>query len=127
MSGLKLPKYTSSNLKNKPFMMTEGSSTHNLYLRREGLIPAPKFFKQCRFIEIKNRVLVLQIPKRPSCATGDGCFTNVKGCKVMKKTHGFNTPWHRCNAHKSDGSLKRLATSRTFCVQEVVAMACRKI
>ena len=39
--------------------------------------------------------------------------------KLLSELYGFTAPPLRCSSHACDGTLKRLARSKTMCVDEV--------
>lgn len=56
-------------------------------------------------MEVEGDTIVLQCPSTATCFTGDGCAVNLKACRLMSENFGFQTPYIRCQAHTSDGSI----------------------
>ena len=52
--------------------------------------------------------------------TVDGCGTNKAAADLLGKQVGLLTPTTRCSSHAAHGSIRRLSSSKTMCVQEVV-------
>ena len=56
----------------------------------------------------------------PVCIAADGCATNSAAVEVLMDKIGLLSPGTRCSAHAAHGFARRLATSKTMSVQEVV-------
>ena len=53
----------------------------------------------------------------------DGCRVNIAAGNILTGRYGLFSPTARCSVHAGDGSLKRMATSETMCVEEVKVFA----
>ena len=54
---------------------------------------------------------------------GDGCAVNKYAGDSLAISHGFLSPTTRCSAYAASGPLKRMASSKIMCVEEVVTFA----
>ena len=82
----------------------------------------PIYFKVCRVLDFDNdlKFINLEMICSPVLLTADGCKTNTKAGKDMVKMYGLVCPSVRCSVHAADGSLKRMANSKTRSVEPVV-------
>ena len=62
----------------------------------------------------------LEVICSPVILSADGCSTNTKAGKDMVQMYGLVCPSVRCSVHAADGSLKRMANSKTHSVPVVV-------
>ena len=53
---------------------------------------------------------------------GDGFSVNTKSSRLLLVLYGMPTGSNRCSAHAADGSLKRIARSKTMSVDQVVSL-----
>ena len=60
-------------------------------------------------IKASNKILV-----------GNYGAANSKDAKIVCDLCGIQSPFYRCAAHSSDGTLKRFARSKAICIAEVV-------
>ena len=81
---------------------------------------APQMFSICKLEKVEGDTLYLQCPRWPTSITADGCGVNILASELLKEDWGLHSPFTRCAAHRADGSLKRIAKSKTHCVAEVV-------
>ena len=91
----------------------------------EGVVSPPKYFKCCTVINIDYdvRKMELLFDNWPVCIAADGCTSNSAAVEVLVDKIGLLPPGTRCSAHATHGSSRRLATSKTTSVQEVVKYA----
>ena len=125
VEGLTLLNYAKMpSSRGEPYMLTEISRNESFPLSSSDHITPPiKFFKQCKLLKIEGDTLYLLCCNWPTCLTGDGCYVNLKGCRILHSDWGLWAPFVRCQSHSADGSIKRMATSKTMCVPLVVNMA----
>lgn len=90
--------------------------------RPEGAVSPPDYFKCCTVINIDYdmKKIDLLFQNWPVCIAADGCSTNVASVEFLVDKIGLLSPNTRCSAHAAHGSARRLATSKTMSVQEVV-------
>ena len=95
------------------------------FVKDDALCSLPEFFKCCTIISQDNvgRKLELSFVNWPACITANGCTTNAAAVNLLVEKLGLLSPSARCSAHAAHGSMKRLAGSKTMCVQEVVEYA----
>ena len=81
----------------------------------------PQFFEVCKLLHFDSAVHIinLEMPYWPLAVTADGCSTNVAAGDKPLERLGLFSPNMRCGSHAADGSLKRLANSKTMNVPEV--------
>ena len=93
--------------------------------RPEGAVSPPDYFKCCTVINIDYdmKKIDLLFQNWPVCIAADGCSTNVASVEFLVDKIGLLSPNTRCSAHAAHGSARRLATSKTMSVQEVVEYA----
>ena len=109
-TGLEVPQYTDADIEVP--CTDDFPLDNNTHLEK-----SMEFFKQCNLIDVVGDTLLLQCPRSPTCFTGDGCAVNLKGCRVLNERFGLNVQFVRCQAHTADGSVKRMAKSKTMCVK----------
>lgn len=82
----------------------------------------PEYFKVCRLLDWDSelKLINLEVICCPVIFSADGCSTNTKAGKDMVSKFGFVCASLRCTVHAADGSLKRLASSKTRSVEAVV-------
>ena len=59
----------------------------------------------------------------PLAVVGDGCSVNKKVGEKLTTEIGLISPTTRCSGHAATGSIKRMASSETISVPEVVTFA----
>ena len=93
--------------------------------RPEGVISPPQFFKCCKVINVDYNLKKLELlfENWPVCIAADSCSTNAADVELLVNKVGLLSPKTRCSAHAAHGSVRRLATSKTMSVQEVVEYA----
>ena len=93
--------------------------------RPEGAISPPQYFKCCTVanIDYDLKKINLLFQNWPVCIAADGCSTNSASLDFLVDKIGLLSPNTRCSAHAAHGSARRLATSKTMSVQEVVEYA----
>ena len=79
----------------------------------------PLFFHICKLLHMDTTTISLEMPFWPVAVTADGCSTNMAAGDKLLAMLGIPTPTMRCGSHAADGSLKRMANSKTMNVQEV--------
>ena len=82
----------------------------------------PDFFKCCsvmNFDAVKMEI-DLSFDNWPACIMADGCATNGAAVNLLTEQIGILSPTARCSGHAAHGSIKRMAASKTMCVDEVV-------
>ena len=88
----------------------------------------PSFVACCSLVEVdlvaKN--LHLKFDNWPVALIGDGCSVNKLAGKKLGEQIGLVSPNTRCTSHAATGSIRRLSTSKTMCVDEVVTFAAHK-
>ena len=93
--------------------------------RPDGVVSPPEFFRCCSFVNIDHNTkkMELMFDNWPVCIAADGCSTNSAAIELLVDKIGLLSPGTRCSAHAAHGSARRLATSKTMSVQEVVEYA----
>ena len=87
------------------------------------IIPRPPaIFKTCSLVGINDSTIQLESINWPNAVTGDGCATNYAACRMLSEDFGLQTPFNRCSSHTADGTLKRLAKSKTMNIPEVTTL-----
>ena len=81
----------------------------------------PKYFEVCTLLHfsVESKVINLCMMFWPVAIVADGCSTNSCASGKLVSRYGFVSPSMRCSSHAADGSLKRLANSKTMNVEEV--------
>ena len=81
-------------------------------------------FKCCSLssvdFELKN---IMTFENWPVTLVGDGCAVNKSACDSLATNYGLLSPTTSCSAHAVSGSIKKMASSKTICVGEVVLFA----
>ena len=92
---------------------------------RAELQPCPQYFKMTKLEHLDNDEktikLIAVMPSIPVGNCGDGVSTNLKAGRIISEEMGWPIPSNRCSSHSCDGTLKRIATSKTMNVAEVVS------
>ena len=93
--------------------------------RPEGAVTPPQYFKCCVIVDKDdiNKRIALEFLNWPVCVTADGCSTNSAATDLLVSKIGLLSPGTRCSGHAAHGSMRRLASSKTMCVTEVVEYA----
>ena len=76
--------------------------------------------ENCNF---DNKVIDLIFDNWPVALVADGCGVNPKAGEKLVADFGLLSPTTRCSGHAASGSIRRLSTSKTMCVDEVVTFA----
>ena len=71
--------------------------------------------------ELKN--ILLTFDNWPVALAGNGCAVNKSAGDSLAANYGLLSPATRCSAHAASGSIKRMASSKTICVEEVNTFA----
>ena len=110
-------------MKQNPLPLHE--SAFACFVKDDTLCSLPEFLKCCTIISQDNvgRKLELLFVNWPVCITADGCLTNAAAVNLLVEKLGLLSPNAQCSGHAAHGSMKRLAGSKTMCVQEVVEYA----
>ena len=85
----------------------------------------PKYFKlgKLKTLDVENQTIEIEAsPNIPVGNCGDGVAVNTKAARIMCSLYGILSPAFRCASHSSDGTLKRIARSKTMCVDEMVEL-----
>ena len=83
----------------------------------------PKYFKlgKLKTLDVENQTIEIEAsPNLGNC--GDGVAVNTKAARIMCSLYGILSPAFRCASHSSDGTLKRMTSSQTMCVDEMVEL-----
>ena len=92
---------------------------------RAELQPCPQYFKMTKLehltSEEKTIKLIAVMPSIPVANCGDGVSTNLKAGRIISEDMGWPISSNRCASHSCDGTLKRIVTSKTMNVAEVVS------
>lgn len=85
----------------------------------------PPIFSCCTLtdFDIENKAIKMRFENWPVALVADGCSVNTKAGKDLFNRYGLISPTTRCSGHAASGSIKRLASSKTMCVEEVVTFA----
>ena len=85
----------------------------------------PPFFKCCKLVSVDfdTKHVELCFENWPVAIVADGCGVNHKALEVLTNEIGLLTPSARRSGHAASGSIKRMASSETFCVPKVVTFA----
>ena len=71
-------------------------------------------------IDYESKEIFIKCSNLPVANTGDGVSSNMKAARLMTACYGLDTIQFWCAAHSTDLVLKRMATSKTMSVPEVV-------
>ena len=71
-------------------------------------------------LDVDNKEIHITLQNMPVANTGDGVASNQKAARLLAKCYGIQTLSFWCATHSTDLVLKRMATSKTMCVPEVV-------
>ena len=83
----------------------------------------PNYFKigTLQTVDHKEKVIHIKVSEKfPVSNVGDGVAVNVKASRILRDLFGFMSPDFRCTAHCASGTVRRLATSKTMSVSEVI-------
>ena len=85
----------------------------------------PSIFRCCKMssIDFETKSIQLVFENWPVALVADGCSTNVTAGEFLVEHYGLMSPTTRCSAHAASGSIKRISSSKTMCVEEVVTFA----
>ena len=85
--------------------------------------PPPEFFKlgTVKSVNQADKEIHIQLSDMPVANNGDGVATNGKAARLLSVCYVLDSPSVHCAAHGSDLVMKRMATSKTMSVSEVVA------
>ena len=59
----------------------------------------------------------------PVALVGDGCSVNPKAGELLTTMFGLLSPTTRCSGHAASGSIRRMTTPKTMCVDETITFA----
>ena len=95
-------------------------------LKPDKIWPIPsKYFKlgKLKNLDVENQTIEIEAsPNLPVGNCGDGVAVNTKAARITCNLYGILSPAFRCASHSSDGTLKRMARSKTMCVDEMVEL-----
>ena len=93
--------------------------------RPDGVVSPPEFFKCCSVVNIghNTKKMELLFDNWPVSIAANGCATNTAAIELLVDKIGLLSPGTRCSAYAAHGSARRLASSKTMSVQEVVEYA----
>ena len=88
-------------------------------------LSVPAIFSCCKLssLDFESKEIELIFENWPTAPVADGCSCNKKAGEILVKDYGMMYPTTRCSTHAGSGSIKRLASSKTMCVDEVVTFA----
>ena len=80
------------------------------------------FFKCCTLesVDFIQKKIQLVFENWPVAIVADGCKVNQKAGEMLTEEYGLLSPTTRCSAHAGTGTLKRISSSKTMSVPEVV-------
>ena len=81
----------------------------------------PHYFNVCTLLQFdeEHKVITLEMRHWPAVINGDGCSTNTSAGGKLVELFGLVSPNMRCVVDAGDGSLKRMANSKTMNVEAV--------
>ena len=81
----------------------------------------PNYFKLGKLerLDIENKEIIIAVQNSSVGIFGDGVSYNNKAARFLSELYGFQCPSYRCSAHICDGTVKRLARSKTKSVVEI--------
>ena len=82
----------------------------------------PMFFKCCTLesVDFIQKKIQLVFENWPVAIVADCCKVNQKAGEMLTEECGLLSPTTRCSAHAGSGTLKRISSSKTMSVPEVV-------
>ena len=85
----------------------------------------PSIMKCCQLesCNFEEKVIDMKFDDWPTALVADGCGVNPKAGEKFVNDFGLLSPTTRCSGHAASGSLRRLTSSKTMCVDEVVTFA----
>ena len=85
----------------------------------------PSIFGCCLLssVDFETKNIQLVFENWPVALVADGCRTNITAGEYLVTHYGMMAPTTRCSAHAASGSIKRMSSSKTMCVDEVVTFA----
>ena len=92
----------------------------------EEIPPSPPSIFKCttyEHIDWGERKLELFFENWPVALVGDGCSVNKKAGEILTSHIGLLLLTTRCSAHAASGTIRRITTSKTMSVPEVVTFA----
>ncbi|XP_072024708.1 uncharacterized protein [Amphiura filiformis] len=122
---VKIPDYSSTENQNAPpfLLVKENVMLDQPTLQLPEILPRPpKFLKMCKLTGMNESTINVQCSHWANAISQDGCATNFAATRKLTQEYGILTPSSRCTSHTADGTLKRLAKSRTMNVLEVTTL-----
>ena len=114
---------TIASLENLGSQSADKVIPHMLLRENDALsFPSPPiYFNACTVLHFDAdlKIISLEMPRWPVGINADGCSTNESGAKKLIERYGLVSPSMRCVVHAGDGSLKRMANSKTMNVEAV--------
>ena len=85
----------------------------------------PTLFRCCKLesVDFDKKDIQLCFENWPVALVGDGCSVNKKAGEQLTTEIGLLSPTTRCSGHAATGSIKRMPSSETMSVPEVVIFA----
>ena len=85
----------------------------------------PSLLKCCSLVNVDfiQKNIELLFDNWPVALVADGCGVNKKAGEVLAEQISILCPTTRCSSHAATGSIRRLTTSKTTSVDEVVTFA----
>ena len=82
----------------------------------------PSIFKCTTYehIDWEERKIELLFENWPVALVGDGCSVNKKAGEILTSHIGLLSPTTQCSAQAANGTIRRITTSKTMSVPEVV-------
>ena len=86
------------------------------------MVKPPEYMKlgTIQRVDIEAKEIYIELKNMPVANTGDGVFSNMKAARLLVLCYGLETLHFWCATHSTDLVLKRMATSKTMCVPQVV-------
>ena len=71
-------------------------------------------------VDFETKEIFINLQNMQAANTDDGVSSNQKAARLLTLCYGIQTPSFWCATHSIDLVLKRMATSKTMCVPDVV-------
>ena len=86
------------------------------------MVKPPEYMKlgTIQRVDIEAKEIYIELKNMPVGNTGDGVFSNMKVARLLVLCYSLETLHFWCATHSTDLVLKRMATSKTMCVPQVV-------
>ena len=70
-------------------------------------------------LDIENKEIIIAVQNSPAGICDDDVSYNNKAARPLSELYGFQYPSYQCSAHICDGTVKRLARSKTMSAVEI--------